>query len=134
MLTASYKIMKIKYSDNGEISLKGSPSELEHLHNDIIGMQRADKHKLIVNIENSYDPAPYDYAANKIVFNVSTKNSIQIEDASLKLKGTRGFFKNFALNLPFDIDEVPYHIHYDYISFPEFLKEGSLGMVIEATS
>ncbi len=126
--------MKIKYSDNGEISLEGSRSELEHLHNDIIGILGADKHELIVNIENSYDPTPYDYAANKIVFNVSTENSIQIDDASLKLKGTREFFKNFALNLPFDIDEVPYHIHYDYISFPEFLKEGSPEIVIGATS
>ena len=126
--------MKIKYSDNDEISIEGSRSEFETLHSKIIGMLTSGKNELHINLDSLYDPSPYDYAAMKVIFVISIENSIQIEDAFLVFKGTDDFFNNFALNLPFGIDDVPYHVHYDCISFPQFLKEGSPEVVIEATS
>lgn len=39
--------------------------------------------------------------------------------------------ENFAPNLSYDVEKVPYHIYRDYISFSEFFSNDSLELIIE---
>ena len=117
--------MKVKYSNKGEISLTGSRSELNNLHVGIVEMLNSLNSEYYIKLNSKFDPAPYDYAANRVAFNISIENSIEVKNATLAIRGTKEFLENFALNLPFDVDNIPYHVHYDYINFSQYLKEDS---------
>ena len=126
--------MKVKYSNNGEILLIGSRSELNKLHIKLIEMLNSENKEFYIKLDSNYDPAPYEYIAERIAFSISIVNTIEIKSNTLAVRGAEGFIESFARNLPFDVDNTPYHVHYDYISFSQFLTEDSPEVVIEATS
>lgn len=59
---------------------------------------------------------------------------MKIKKEELITKGTLEFLLNIADNLPYDEEMVPYHIHYDSFSFPQFLNEELLDIIFEAIS
>jgi hypothetical protein len=126
--------MKVRYSRNNEISIEGSIDKLAKFHQDILDFVRSEKIEFVTVLNFSFNPAPYESAAINIIFRIADENSVYIDGKSLFFTGAKEFFSDFAHNIPFDVDTIPYHVHYDYISFPEFLNETSPDLVIEATA
>ncbi len=125
--------MRIR-SSAGEISIEGSRSELKFLADSIPEFLDASQKVFELELSNDYDPAPYENAIWFLKCFVGTSNEIIVKENALLISGTRDFFENIAKNLPFDVQTTPYHVHYDWISFPQFLNEDSPSLVFEATS
>ena len=75
--------MKVKYSNNGEIFLIGSRGELNKLHIELIGMLTSENKEFNIKLDSNYNPAPYDYTAERIAFNVSIENVIEVKSNTI---------------------------------------------------
>ncbi len=125
--------MQIRYSKN-EILISGTAQQMKLLQGKIESFVQSKKDKLIVPLELDYNPAPYEHIAKELHILKSDKNDLVVKKEFIILKASDTFLTSIKLNLPSEIDHVPYHIHYDWISFPEFLSQESPELVIEVSS
>lgn len=85
-----------------------------------------------MSLEQGYDPAPYESVMSELTISASDTTRIDLSDHVIRIDGNREFLKNLALNLPIGDFEKNYHIHYDWISFPQYLSKGDPDIVLEA--
>jgi len=123
--------MKTKYSTNGEVLIAGSRKELKTLSEDIYMFLDSKNEITKLTLTTDYDP--YEQAIKYLKLSKSSENKIEIEKGILIFTGQKEFFESLAKNLPYDAKETPYHIHYDSISFPQFLTPEAPEIVFEAT-
>ena len=126
--------MKIKYSANNEISIEGSKDEFSRLMDSITKLIYSDGDAISINVETNFNPEPYDNHGIGLTIKINKSNSIEITEKKLIISGEQNFLLSIASNLPFDVESIPYHVHYDAISFPQYLNENSPDIVFEATS
>ena len=125
--------MKIKYSSNGELSVEGAQIEMELLSDKIDNFITSEKESICIELEMDYDPSPYERVLNKLIFSRAIESNVHVTDNTLTFSGQNEFFESISSNLPYGVDETPYHIHYDSISFPQYLKPEAPEIVFEAT-
>ena len=125
--------MKVFYSDKNEIHLEASRSDLKYFSKFMVSGPEENK-PLKLTLEIVKDYPNFDGICSSLIVAIKQANKIQVRDDTLYIEGTKGFLTNLASNLPFDTETVPYHIHYDFISFPQFLTEDSPELVIEANA
>ncbi len=125
--------MKIKYSKNGEVSIEGTQEEMGGLSVTIIEFVCSDKKTLSLNLETYYDPSPYDTALSNLKLSKTSGSDVQIKNDTLTFSGSNDFFESIANNLPNGVEATPYHVHYDSISFPEFIKPEAQEIVFVST-
>lgn len=126
--------MKIKYSANDEVSIEGSRVEYNQLRNKINHFVSSSNSSLLIKVEVDFNPERFEDHADSLIFSKCVSNSIEIIKRELIISGTPDFLLNIADNLPSDIEILPYHVHYDSISFPQFLNEESFDVVFEVIS
>lgn len=125
--------MKTRYSSNGEVSIEGSQEEMELLSRKINDFVSSDEDSICIDLDDRYDPSSYERGLSSLVFLKAAEQNIQIVGDTLTFLGQSEFFESISNSLPYGVDETPYHIHYDSISFPQFLKAEAPEVVFEAT-
>ncbi len=125
--------MKIKYSSSNEVSIEGSQEEMKNLSSDIIEFINSENETISIELNTNYDPSPYENILTTLMFSKTNENEIFITDSLINFSGRSAFFESISESLPYDVEKTPYHIHYDSISFPQFIKSEAPEIVFEAT-
>ena len=128
------KMMEIRYSAKEDIDITGTSIEFQKLHHVLLSLIDGKKRFLYVETSTGFDPAPYDSCLKGIEFRRNDTNKIFSNGTYLVIQGTNEFLENLALNLPRDKEAesscTSCHIHYDWISFGQYLPEGSTGLIL----
>ncbi len=127
-------MIEIRYSTEAEdVDITGTSIEFQSLHNDLLMMLYQGNSSLYVEASTDFDPAPYDSYLEGIELKKADINEILIHGHSLVVQGNQEFLQSLAINLPRDEEKKSscssHHIHYDWISFGQYLSEGSTGLI-----
>lgn len=80
-------------------------------------------------------PSPYDQSLSVIkVVVTSGPNHFEWAGDTLRISGSQKALGNLKDNLPMGVEydgPIPYHHHYDVLSFPDFVSEHSPEVVLE---
>ncbi len=125
--------MKVRSSEM-EISLEASREQFSTFHSTIQDFILSSKIHLTIELESNYDPKPYKLVHTKIILRKGKVSSIIVDNQNLILEGSEGFLNSLSVNLPVEVESIPYHVHYDWVSFPQFLTGGTPELVLEAIS
>lgn len=125
--------MKIRYSDSDDLSIDGSCQEFHKLMEQINKFLNSSESKLVIDVEKGFDPAPFQKAVDSLVIEKAELNEVRLSESSANIVGNVEFLTSLAENLPFDVEDIPYHTHYDACSFPEFFENDALGIIFQAT-
>ncbi|MAS94449.1 MAG: hypothetical protein CMO55_14715 [Verrucomicrobiales bacterium] len=117
--------------DNGEFDLRGTAEEFAELRERLWEFCCDDgAESFVVDLESGFDPAPYRMVFRSTVFVKSAgKLVIRAEGDELIVTGHREGLLAFADWLPKEVDEAPYHVHFDGVSLPDLFAREDQGIV-----
>ena len=88
-----------------------------------------------LEMASDIDPAPYDQLLAKIVISINDScNTFSVSEGTLIIEGDESFLLNLQSNIPWDAQDthsgLSYHVHYDRISFGDYLDDESIDLIL----
>ena len=126
-------MLELKFSPNEEISIEGNAKSLLQL------CSALESHLELFPIElpakSDISPEPYHQLLTSLTIKTNSEfNGFSVAGAALTIEGNSDFFNNLKANIPWDAEapepNIHYHVHYDKISFGNYLSENSLDAII----
>ena len=117
--------MKIR-NNNSELDIAGPQPEWNLLAKVVLEAIEGKEKRVHHFLEKDYDPTPFSKAIHEVfVLKKQEKLSWKVSNNTLLLTGSEGALQNFIKAMPIDPETEPnYHIHYDYISSPNYVEDG----------
>lgn len=126
-------MIEITYSPEDEVNIEGDEKSLIELCTALRNCSNSG----IVEIQTKpdLDPSPYEHLLNKLIIKLNNNiNKLSVLDDALIIEGNKEFLLNFEANIPWDAEDttsgINYHVHYDNVSFGEYLSDDSLDAVL----
>ena len=88
-----------------------------------------------LEIASDSDPTPYNKLLAIIAISINdSKNAFSVSEKILIIEGDESFLSNLQSNIPWDAQDthsgLSYHVHYDRISFGDYLDDESIDLIL----
>lgn len=124
-------MLRICYADN-ELDIEGTNQDFRDLQSairQVISLK--EQSGVVIQCDVDFDPSPYEIRCKQLLIQVkSGPNQFLVSNDALQIIGSSDALLNLSENFPIDADcdvrnSIRYHIHYDVISFPEYVSSNS---------
>ncbi|MEE9391843.1 MAG: hypothetical protein V3W41_04980 [Planctomycetota bacterium] len=127
-------MLRISHTTNEDANIEGDASDWLALRRRILALLDGAEVRMLCKAAIEFDPAPYESVLSHLEIGRTKANMISVRASCLVVNGDDDFLSNLASNLPTESDStasgVSYHVHYDWISFGDFLAENSMGVIL----
>lgn len=128
------RMLRIKFSPGEAVDVEGTATDFLALRSRIFGMIEAGETEVTQPVDISFDPLPYESFLAGIEVRASNINRVSVVNQLLVITGNESFLNNLAMNLPCKAEQpssgVQFHVHYDRISFGDFLDDDSMDLIL----